>query len=191
MMMRLLLCGLVAILAVPASATNLYQPGNWSALASDRRAEKIGDSLSVLVYENASATSNAGTTRKRDTRFGGKASVSGIFSEQGDVQFGGGYSGSGQTARGNRMVAQLSVTVDRVLPNGDLEVSGAQRLNVNGERANIRLKGRVRPEDILSGNTVISTRLAGAVIEFDGKGFATQAARPGLVTRVFGWLGLL
>ena len=103
---------------------------------------------------------------------------------------GSGFDGSGQTQRGHKMLAQISVVVDAVLPNGDLHVTGAQALKINGERTNIRLKGRIRPADIDSENAVQSTRLADAVIDYDGTGFIDGNVRPGLLTRAFSSLGL-
>ena len=87
------------------------------------------------------------------------------------------------------MVAQISVTIVRVLPNGDFQVSGEQQLNINGDKTNIRIKGRVRQADI-SNNAVLSTRLADAVIDYDGTGFVSRSAKAGFLTRVFNWLGL-
>jgi flagellar L-ring protein precursor FlgH len=89
------------------------------------------------------------------------------------------------------MVAQISVRVDQVYPNGDLGISGAQALNISGERTNIRIRGRVRPTDISGNNTVPSARIAEAVIDYDGTGFVSRSARPGLVQRIFRFLGLM
>ena len=78
-----------------------------------------------------------------------------------------------------------------VLPNGDLEIAGAQRLNINRERTVIRVRGRVRPTDISADNMVLSSRIADASIDYDGAGFVTRSGRPGLVTRIFNFLGLM
>ena len=114
-----------------------------------------------------------------------------IFGGSARAGFGGTYDGQGTNARTNRIAAQLSATVSEVLANGDLVISGWQALNISGERTNIRVSGRVRPEDISSDNAVLSSRLADARIEYDGKGFASRTARPGIVSRLFNWLGLL
>ena len=95
----------------------------------------------------------------------------------------------GCTGRSGGMVAQISVTVESVLPNGDLKVAGEQQLNINGDKTNIRIRGRVRQADI-SNNAVLSNRLADAMIDYDGTGFVTNSAKPGLVARIFNWLGL-
>jgi len=88
------------------------------------------------------------------------------------------------------MVAQISAVVDEVLPNGDLRVSGAQELNINRERTFIRVKGRIRAVDVTASNIVLSNRLADATIDYDGSGFLSKSAAPGLVARIFSWLGI-
>ena len=89
------------------------------------------------------------------------------------------------------MVAQISVRVDQVYPNGDLGVSGASALNISGERTNIRIRGRVRPTDISGSNTILSARLADAQIAYEGSGFVSRSARPGILQRIFGFLGIM
>jgi flagellar L-ring protein precursor FlgH len=83
------------------------------------------------------------------------------------------------------------VTVEEVLPNGDLRISGEQELDIAGERSHIRLKGRVRRSDISASNAVLSSRIADARIEYNGKGFASRGAKPGIISRVFNFLGLM
>jgi flagellar L-ring protein precursor FlgH len=88
------------------------------------------------------------------------------------------------------MVAQISAVVEEVLSNGDLRVSGGQELNINGDRTFIRVKGRVRAADVAASNVVLSSRLAEATIDYDGLGFVSRSAAPGLVARAFAWLGI-
>ncbi len=88
------------------------------------------------------------------------------------------------------MVAQISVVVDKVMPNGDLHVEGAQALKINGEKTNIHVSGTVRLADITSGNAVLSSSLADAIIDYDGAGFVSASSEPGLITRALNWLDL-
>lgn len=173
-----------------ARAADLYVPGNWPALASDQRAQQIGDSLTVVIYESTSASNSAQNGSKKTSRLGGQVSAGATFNESGQLNLNSGYDGTGQTTRSGKMVAQISVLVDDVLPNGDLAVSGEQTLNINGDKTRIRIKGQVRPADISGANVVLSSRLARASIDYDGTGFVTRSAKPGLVSRFFDWLGL-
>jgi flagellar L-ring protein precursor FlgH len=177
-----------------AQAEDLFRRDNWAALASDRRANAVGDILTVIVLENSTAANSVQTGTSRNNRLSGDISAghagSGI-SESGTLGLSGRFDGAGQTSRSGRMVAQISARVETVYDNGDLGISGAQVLNIAGERTNIRIRGRVRPEDISGNNTVVSGRLADATIDYDGHGFVNRSNRPGIVQRVFRFLGLM
>jgi flagellar basal body L-ring protein FlgH len=47
------------------SAQSLYDEATFQSLTSDRRALKPGDSLTVLVVENSSASASANTTTQK------------------------------------------------------------------------------------------------------------------------------
>ena len=89
-----------------------------------------------------------------------------------------------------KLVAQITVVVTDILPNGDFLVLGEQLMRVNGENTRIAVRGRVRRADITSQNTVMSSRLGDAQISYDGHGFVSRSAKPGIVNRVFSFLGL-
>lgn len=188
----LLACCLLA--AAPVHAADLYPHDNWSALASDRNAHRIGDALTIVIYESATATNSANTGSTRDSKLGGQISagtaINPSFSGSANLSLAGGTTDSGTTGLSGGMVAQISAVVDAVLPNGDLHVSGAQMLNINGEETNIRVKGRVRQADISAANAVLSSRLADATIDYDGSGFVSSSSKPGIINRIFSWLGL-
>ena len=183
------------LFATQASANDLAAHGNWSSLAGDRSARAVGDVLTVVIYETSSATNSAENSASRSSSFQGQFSA-------GNPATGGGVNAAanlglahasdntGATARAGTMVAQISVVVDSVFPNGDLHVSGAQALKINGEKTNIRVRGRVRPADITATNAVLSSSLAEASIDYDGAGFVSSSAQPGLITRIFNWLDL-
>jgi flagellar L-ring protein precursor FlgH len=185
----LALAAFVALAAGAAVGANLYSEGNWAALAADRPATRVGDTITVVIDETSTASNSAHNSATKTSHFGGALSTSGP-NGNGALDLSSGFSGDGQTQRVHKMVAEISVTVEEVLPNGDLRVSGSQALKINGERTNIRLKGRVRPADIDDDNTVLSTRLADATIDYDGAGFIDNNVKPGLLTRIFSWLGL-
>ena len=182
--------GGAALFAVePPNSESLYQGSNWAALTADRRAANVGDALTVVVYQAAEATNSAQNNSRRDTEVGGNFSA-GSINESANLRFGGGYNGRGEVRRSERLIAQITVVVQSVLPNGDFVVAGEQMMRVNGENTRIGVRGRVRPADITSDNTLLSSRIADAQINYDGRGFVSRSARPGLISRVFQWLGL-
>lgn len=182
--------GLALVAAAPAMAADLYQRGVWSALASDRPAERVGDIITVVIDQTSLASNSAQKGSAKSTNLSGQVSAS-KYNRSAQLGLSGDFSGSGQTGRSDKILAQISVVVDGVLPNGDLHVAGEQSLNVNGERIKIRIRGRLRRADISSGNTIQSTSLADAQIDYDGAGFVSRSAKPGIVSKVFNWLGLL
>lgn len=182
----------VAILAfcLPACAlaADLYKPGSFPAMASDRQAANVGDSLTVVIYEASTASNSTQGGARGTTRLTGSVSDGQTVDRSGRLDLTGSLDTARQTERTGKMVAQISVVVEEILPNGDLRVAGEQLLNVNGQRTRIKVRGQVRPQDISSGNAVLSTRLADAQIEYDGSGFAHPKRGPGVVNRLLGHL---
>lgn len=177
--------------AVPAAAVTLYDETSYRALTSDRRAQKAGDLLTVLVFENASATATADMTGDKSGGFGVGLESNFTPSKTAKLTLSEDFSGKGRIQRSGRLAAQLTVTVLSVEPNGDLHVSGVQLLRVNNERQEIVLSGRVRQSDIGENNTIVSSRLADAQISYVGDGALSEKQTPGLISRVLSWLGLL
>lgn len=177
-------------LARVAHADDLYRRDSYQGLISDRRATHVGDILTILVYENSTASSSADTSTNTSTGLQGSVTTMADTRHAPQLQLGDSYGGRGQVQRQGRLLAQLSTTVVKVWPNGDLGISGEQTINVNGERTRIRLGGRVRQADISTANTVLSNRLADATIDYVGDGFVTDRTKPGLIPRILGWLGL-
>lgn len=178
-------------LALPQAvlAEDLYKPNSFAAMTTDRVARQIGDTLTVVVFEQTETSNTVKLDSRRSSQVGGAFSA-GRVNETANLQASGTSSGSGGLQRSDRVVAQISVEVRQVLPNGDLVVGGQQRMRINGERTQIDLEGRVRQADVSSDNRVLSSRIASARIFFDGRGFVAGSAKPGIVSRIFRFLGL-
>jgi len=173
-------------LSMPALAQDLYARGNWSALVADRTAEKVGDSLTVLIQETSQASGSSQNVRQSGAGLSGQDSGlkhSGQLGVSGSYN----YSTSGQNGRTGQLVATISVVVDNVLPNGDLHVTGSQMIDLNGEKTQIHLAGRVRRADISSADTVLSTALADATINYGGPGLTGTDKKPGFFSHLFPW----
>lgn len=174
-------------------AGSLYDPQSYRPLTADNKAFRVGDALTVQVFENSSATSSADTGTRRNNDIGIAAtSGSGNNSHrsQAGITVGGEFDGGGRTQRTNRLLATLTVTVQEILANGELRVAGEQLLTVNEEQQKVTLLGRVRPQDVSDGNVVLSTRLADAQITYVGEGDVSERSRRGAWRRLLDWLGL-
>ena len=129
-------------------AESLFQEQSFRPLMADNKAFRVGDVLTVQVFENSSATTSADTgTRRRNALSADLSHGSGSVAQTA-AGLGGTFDGGGRTQRTNRVLATLTVSVREVLANGDLLVGGEQTLTVNEEPQKVTLEGRVRPLDI-------------------------------------------
>lgn len=190
---KLLLCfGTFSLITASSSvyADDLYKDdSNWPAFASDNRAVNIGDILTVFVYENAQSSNRVESRSSKSTNIGGTISA-GSLNESGDLDISGGFTGRGEVSRREQLAASMSVKIVERYPNGDLIIEGNQILNVNGEQTNIGVRGRIRGIDITSNNTILSSKIADAKINYDGKGFVSRSAKPGILNKIFRFLGI-
>lgn len=180
---------LTAAAALPALADDLYHESTFRPLASDKRAHLPGDVLTVLIYENSSAMSSADTQLQRSNDISLRAAA-GQRAQGAAVGMANDFDGGGTVQRQGKLLAQMSVSVTSVAPNGDLLVAGEQLLEINSDRQKIRVEGRVRPLDISEANAVLSSRLADAKISYLGDGDLSSHQRPGIWSRLFNWVGL-
>jgi flagellar L-ring protein precursor FlgH len=180
---------LVALAAAGVHADDLYSEKTYRPLASDKRAHLPGDVLTVLIYETSSAVTSADTSlqRRNDVSLHVQADAK---SHSASVGADNSFDGGGTVQRQGKLLAQMSVNVSAVAPNGDLLVFGEQTLEINSDRQKIRVEGRVRPLDISDANAVMSYRLADARISYLGDGDLANRQRPGLWSRFFTWVGL-
>jgi flagellar L-ring protein precursor FlgH len=168
----------------------MVDPRSYHGLAEDRRAWRIGDTLTVVVVETSRASAAANTDSSNDVRLAG--SVRGTHDNHtGSIGLSGSDTGAGQTTRSGALQAQLAVRVVSIDQVGALIVHGEQAVVVNGETQHIALDGAVRPEDISSGNTILSNRISEARIEFTGRGDVSAPQRRSILYRITKWLGLL
>lgn len=175
--------------ARPPSRGSLYSDAQFQPLTSDRRRFQVGEVLTVLVYEEATATSSADTGANRDSQVGVGLSLP-HRSRNAALAVNNEFNGTGRTQRAGRVLAQITVLVREVLPNGDLRVGGEQLLEINGEKQTIRAEGRVRPRDVNEQNVVLSSRLAEAKLAFVGDGVLGDMQRPRWWQRLLNLFGL-
>jgi flagellar L-ring protein FlgH len=178
------------------STGSIWQEGSRS-LVADFRASHVGDLVMIRIDESPNATGDADTRLSRDSSmsFGmpqafGLAqaiqkshpdiNMGDVFNVLGSSKF----TGTGQTSRGSRVQAAMAVRVKKALPNGDLFVEGTKVLMVNEEELHIYVSGVIRPEDINTDNSVLSSVIADAQIEFIGRGVLSENQSRGWLTRL-------
>jgi flagellar L-ring protein precursor FlgH len=183
------LAGAAVTVPDPAHADQLYVGGNWANIATDTKAQSVGDIVTVLIFEAATATNSVRTRSNRETSLGGEIGAGGI-DEGGSLSVRGGFTGSGEVERKDRLAATMAAQVVEVLPNGDFVIAGRQDIDVNGEARVVEVRGQIRALDISPDNTIASSRLANAQINYDGKGYVSRSGKPGIINRIFSFLGI-
>ncbi len=178
--------------AAPASPGSLWYEGHpASMLFTDARALRENDLVVVKVEEIADAKRSADTdlthTSEMTAAIGmliKSANTQGQLSGSFDKNF----KGDGTTARTERLTATVPAIVRKVLPNGNLFIEGHRVVLVNAEEQHFYISGVVRPIDIDQENSVKSSMIADAEIEFTGRGILSDNQKQGWLSRYFGWL---
>ena len=86
------------------------------------------------------------------------------------------------------MTGTISAIVTEVLPNGDLRIEGRREVSVNSEKQLMNIGGIVRRVDVDTKNTVLSSAIADARIEYSGLGVLDDVQRPGWFVRILDWV---
>ena len=114
--------------------------------------------------------------------------LQGLFgNDRASVEAAGGnsFNGKGGANASNTFSGTLTVTVDQVLANGNLHVVGEKQIAINQGTEFIRFSGVVNPRTISGSNTVPSTNVADARIEYVGNGYINEAQNMGWLQRFF------
>ncbi len=175
----------------------IYQQAVGATLFADVKARRVGDTLTVVLAENTTASTSANTsTSKESAAEITNPTVFGRAPTRRDDSgalplFGGAldstveFDGSGTSSQSNSMQGNMTVTVYQRLPNGNLMVKGERWITVNQGREFLRIAGIVRPSDIRPDNSVPSFKIADARIDYRGTGAIDDANRQGWLARFF------
>ena len=178
--------------ATAASPGSLWREGlSASNLYTDARALRENDLVVVKVEEIADAKRSAATDIARSSKTQAALEALMQATKQSYGLTGGvdtTFKGTGSTARSERFTATVPCVVKKVLPNGNLYIEGHRVVLVNSEEQHYYLSGVVRPIDIDQENTVRSTMVADAEIEFTGRGVLSENQERGWMSKYLGWL---
>ena len=195
---------------------SLWTPYNSrSFLFGDNKARYINDIITIKIAEASDASRNATTalTRKggmnagitkffgSDLDFGmenlwgkntkGKTAATRVdqpFKPEIGTSSENSFNGAGSTIRKDYFIATISAKVCEMYPNGNMLIKGNREVTINNEKQYIQLSGMIRPEDISSGNVVLSTAIADAKISISGKGVIADKQSPGTGHKIFDYI---
>jgi len=187
---KCLLIAAALLFSQTALAGSLYKNGAYRSLASDHRPYRVGDVITILILENAVASTSANTSTNKKGEIGG--AIGGTLNTgAGSVDLGSDFKGGGKTERSGKLNARITVNVEQIMGNGDLVIKGKQFVSFNDEKQEIAIEGRIRPVDISPDNTVLSSRISDAQLSYSGKGILDGKQRQGILTRFLSWLKIL
>lgn len=182
---------------------SLFSDANPGYL-EDTRAVRVGDFVIININESADAQGDSSTNLSRDST--ANMGVSGMlgllpalkraYPDIDPTQLmafasTAGFAGSGTTERKGQLNGKVAVRVVKEMPNGDLFIEGTKVVLINNEEYHLYLSGLVRPTDIAQDNSIASTRIADAQIEFTGRGDVADQNRKGWLARLLDTLNPL
>ena len=188
----------------PAEEASLWKDISSRDFFQDLRAHNVGDLVTVNIVETSKASKKATTQTGRESSI--DAGIDNLLGWEGKIKnltsFGkkdvknaydntsmfkgsltNSFNGSGSTTRDESMTAAITARVIEVRPNGNLLIKGTREVKVNNETQFIILSGLIRPVDISPDNTVLSSYIGNAKIEYIGTGSLSDKQRPGWLAR--------
>lgn len=183
----------------PYQNGSLFQASDVPSLFTDTKALRKNDIVTIVVSESSKADKSAESSVGRKSSLSAKAdhsalgmkslmneSADSVYSLSGESALD--WSGSGKTSRSGSLSGTITAVIKEVLPNGNFQIEGKRIITVNNEEQIMTLTGIIRPEDISGANTINSTKIANAKIEYSGRGIINDVQHPGWFARIFAWI---
>jgi flagellar L-ring protein precursor FlgH len=178
-------------IATTPSTGAIFQTASFQPLFEDPRARHVGDTITIVLNEqlnaskqSASDASHTGSTAASVPVIKGVPfkTLQGLNIQGNSATT---FAGKGDSSSSNLFTGTITVTVTEVLPNGNMVVAGERQIGINQGSEFIRFMGVVNPTFIINGDTVSSTQVADARIEYRGTGYIDEAQTMGWLSRFF------
>ena len=170
----------------PAPGT-IYSTANYRPIFEGNRARSVGDIVTIVVAESTTSkttldnlsSKTASSTATATDQFGNTVSptwkwANGLSNEN---------KGGGQ--QDNTFTGNIAATVLEVSPNGYLVVAGEKQIGFDEGAQFIRFSGTVNPKMITVNNTVDSSTVADARIEYRTNNTMDSSYMASSITRFF------
>jgi flagellar L-ring protein precursor FlgH len=152
----------------------------------------VGDIVTIVLNEQTAAQKSAITTTSKSTAeslgatiIGKTPTIKGNAILNNSVNDSGKFDGEGKSTQSNSLSGFVTVTVAKVLPNGNLFVKGEKWIGINQGQEYVRVTGVIRPIDLAPDNSIASQKVASAKISYGGKGALADANASGWLSRFF------
>jgi flagellar L-ring protein FlgH len=189
------------------------ETNNERGMFADKRAKGVGDIVTVVIAESTSVSQLQELKTSKESKPGGPNIVTNLlgqfiqaipatvlgkkveqFTDEKDLprlntpslKTAGTteYKGGGELTTRLTVNNRTAVTVVDVLPNGNMVIEGVKVIRVGKETQFASLRGIIRTVDVQKDNTVLSTNIADAQVEFVNEGTLTEAQRKGWLLRL-------
>jgi flagellar L-ring protein precursor FlgH len=166
-------------------------------LTEDGKARRLGDIVTIMITENATASKQATTATGRSSEI--SAGIPNMLGLEGsgiltknfadlsnliNASVSSNFDGSGSTTRKESLSATITAKVVDVLANSNLRIEGRRNVKVNNEDQIVTVKGTIRQRDITADNTINSIYVADAQITYSGEGIISDRQKPGWLMNV-------
>lgn len=180
-----------AVNVIPTGS--LFNTHYVNNIYSDSKARRVGDIISVILQESTQAKKNSKTELKKENSNTLKPLIGlgglPVTYNKKSIQFGfdqkANFKGDSKADQGNSLSGNISVHVLKVLPNGNLIIRGEKWMTLNNGDEYIRLTGMIRSLDISANNTIVSTKIANARIQYSGTGSFADIQQQGWLSKFF------
>jgi len=176
---------LILLPTMPSPAESLWAAKSDS-MFTDVKAKRVGDLVTIVIAEASSSSLKASTGYDKSLDHSNKAGIGPFLKLVPELGFSSSQKGaaSGETTMTSKLVAKVTAKVTKVLENGNLEVQAERTVVTNDEKQDITLTGVVRPEDIGTDNTVLSSSLSDVQIKCTGKGPIGNRQKEGIISKI-------
>lgn len=169
------------------------------SLIADVTAREIGDIVTIIIEEKSSASRDVKTETEKDTKT--KALVETLFfpsqsffkDDKENPTFKwdsvSDFEGSASVTSKGNLEVQLTARVIDKFHNGNLLIEASRTIEIDESKLKIILTGIIRTADIKADNTIESTFIADAKIEYVDEGMG-NVHKFGILTRLWNWLNI-
>jgi len=177
----------------PNYQENKLDENYFEPLFEDYKPRNVGDMLTVILQENMSASNSvsnnsihngnsnigiiAGNSKEPNLEINNKLEFNTSIKNN--------FLGKGSSFANNQFIGLITVTVDKILSNGNLEVSGEKNIILNEGKEKIHFYGIINPRTISKNNSVLSTQIANTDIKYISSGPINQGSKINWLQRLF------
>ncbi|KQZ43355.1 flagellar basal body L-ring protein FlgH [Duganella sp. Root1480D1] len=164
----------------------IYQASTYRPAFEDRRARHVGDVINVVITESTSAVKNGASagSKSGSVNFGVPGVLQNRLGANVATSADNKFADADSQSLSNSFRGTIGATVVEVLSNGNLVIAGEKQVGMNKATEYIRISGMVNPDSI-NGNSVASTAIADARVEYRTKSNIDGAEVQSMLSRFF------